>query len=169
MKKLVVLTLFAIASVSVISAQVNKIPSFTNYPAAVERPKIKSVNFKMNPGAGDYRTRISDAMKRGVNFAGHYVLTGWGCGTGCINAAVIDTRTGSVHWPYELSGISTWYGNDEYYNEPVAFKKNSRLLIITGRPGDNDEKRPPTPAGSYYYQWKNNRFWLIKFFEKKAE
>src|SRR5262244_2754969 len=80
-------------------------PTFGQYPASVEKARVKSIDFKHNPDARTFRTRLGEALKEGVNFAGHYVVAGWGCGTGCVSGAIIDARTGSVFWPTELGGV----------------------------------------------------------------
>lgn len=70
-----------------------------------------------------YKTRIQDVYKaHGLNFAGHYCLVWWGCGSDCQHAAVVDLRTGNV------------------YDGPTAaslfeYRLNSRLLIVN-RPGN---------------------------------
>ena len=49
----------------------------------------------------NYRTRISEEMKTGPNFAGHYALVIIGCGTACRFAYVADVSTGQVYdFPY---------------------------------------------------------------------
>ena len=142
-------------------AQKNE-PTFGQYPATVEKARVKSIDFKRNPDARTFRTRLSEALASGVNFAGHYVVAGWGCGTGCISGAIIDARTGNVFWPIEFSDIGVWYGSENYADEPVAYKKNSRLLVIFGIPGSK-EGQPDQPSGKYYYEWRNNRLRLVKF------
>ncbi len=74
-------------------------PTFERYPAIVEPAKAKAIDFRNSPGASTFRTRLREALAGGVNFAGHFILTGWGCGTGCTNGAVIDARTGRVFFP----------------------------------------------------------------------
>jgi hypothetical protein len=139
------------------------VPRFNQYPTKVEKARAKAINFKRNPDARSFRTRLSEAMRNGVNFAGHYIVTGWGCGTGCTNGAIIEARTGDVIWPDQFFNIDARYG-DGYSDEQLEFKKNSRLLIIHGRPGSRKET-PGQKAGDYYYEWKNNRFRLLKFVE----
>lgn len=41
-----------------------------------------------------FRTRTREAMAGGVNFAGHYVVATWGCGTECESGHIVDARTG---------------------------------------------------------------------------
>jgi hypothetical protein len=147
-------------------AQKGRIPTFSQYPVKVEKAKARGIDFKRNPDARTFRTRLSEALAGGVNFAGHYVVAGWGCGTGCISGAIIDTRTGNVFWPEQLSDIGVWYGKEDYADEPVKYHKNSRLLVIEGVPGGK-EGQPDKPSGEYYYEWTNNRLRQIKFVPKK--
>ena len=145
--------------------QTRRTPVFSQYPAVVERARAASINFRRSPDARTYRTRLSDALGEGVNFAGHYVIAGWGCGTGCTNGAVIDARDGRVFWPVEFYNLDARYG-DGYADPLLDFKKNSRLLVIHGRPGTKDENGPEQPEGDYYYEWRNNRFRLLKVVKK---
>jgi hypothetical protein len=137
------------------------VPKFGQYKVAVEKPRIKKIDFKKNPDARAYRTRLTGALGRGVNFAGRYVVAGWGCGTGCTNAAVIDTRTGTIYWPEEFFNVDASYGTG-YSDIQLDYRKNSRLLIIHGRPGTRNESGPSGPEGDYYFEWRGNRFHLIR-------
>ena len=165
MKRTAVLISIFAAFTAVTIAQKRSVPSFGQYPAAVERTRAKAINYRSNPGARSFRTRLSNALRGGVNFAGHYILTGWGCGTGCTIAAIIDARTGNVYSPDEFSGIDATYG-DDYSDEQLKFRKNSRMLIISGRPGSRAENETAPPSGDYYYEWTNNRLRLLRFIEK---
>lgn len=153
-----------VVCVFVITALGQKTPTFSQYSAHVERARAKSIDFS-RPSNKTYKTRLSEALRDGVNFAGHYVIVGWGCGTGCTNAAVIDGRTGKVFWPVQFYNIDASYG-DGYSDEQIEFKKNSRLMVIHGRPGSSNENDHSKP-GDYYYEWRNNSFRRLKFVEKK--
>ena len=159
---------FAILSVSNFG-QSSSLPKFTAFPAIVETAKAKSINFKKNPDVSTFRTRLTEGLRIGVNFAGHFVVVGWGCGTGCISGAIIDARTGNVFWPEQFNALGVWYDGQEYAEEPVAFRKNSRMLVITGVPGQASDDTPEKPSGAYYYEWKNNRLRQIKFVLKPTE
>jgi hypothetical protein len=159
MKKLLLCLCIAVTSVTMSAAQ--KVPKFSGYPAKVEKPRITKIDFKKNPDARTYKTRLSEGLREGINFAGHFVIVGWGCGTGCTNAAVIDTFTGKVHWPEEFYNVDARYP-DEYSDVQLDFRKNSRLLIIHGRPGTANENGYSGPAGDYYFEWRNNRLQLLK-------
>ena len=153
---------FAILLIAVIAnGQRSRTPRFTRYPASVETAQVTKIDFRRSPGASSYRTRLTEALRKGVNFAGRYILTGWGCGTGCTNGAVIDARTGVVYFPDELAGVSG-------YDETFEFRKNSRLLIINGSPGSRSETGNGMAAGTYFYEWKATRFRLVRSIVDKA-
>jgi len=157
MRKCLYLTIMGLFLTTVAFAQSAERPDFGRYHVSVEQPRAKSINFKRNAGARSFRTRLSAAWKGGVNFAGHYIIAGWGCGTGCTNAAVIDTRTGSVTWPYQLANVDATYGS-EYSEVQLDFRKDSRLLIIHGRPGTISDDGPQPVSGDHYYVWGNTGF-----------
>lgn len=56
---------------------------------------------------GTYRTRISNEMRTGPNFAWHYAIVEIGCGTSCRFVFIGDVATGRV---YEFP-----YGGEEFY------------------------------------------------------
>jgi len=167
MLRLALLVLLIAATVCVAIAQVRK-PSFDRYIAKIERPRAHGVDFRSDAGARAFRTRLSHAFRGGVNFAGHYIVAGWGCGTGCISGAIIDSRTGKVFWPLPLYALAVWYAGDSYIEKPVEFRRNSRLLVIRGSPGVKDGD-PEKPNGEYYYEWTGRELRQIGFFPYKSE
>jgi hypothetical protein len=164
MKKATLVLFLALAASGVAIAQ-RGVPQFRQYPAAVERAKAPGVDFRRSPDARTFRTRLTEAYRRGVNFAGRYIVAGWGCGTGCTNAAIIDTRNGRVYWPSQFAGVDARYG-DGYSDRQLDYRRNSRLLIIHGRPGTENENAGEVDSGDYYYEWRNNRLRLIRFIKK---
>lgn len=137
-------------------------PGFSSYAVSLEKARVRSIDYKASPDARAFRTRLSEAIKGGVNFAGHYIVAGWGCGTGCISGAIIDARNGRVYWPIQFNAMSAWYDGNDYADKPIEYRKDSRLLVLRGSPGvkggDADK-----PSGEYYYEWRNNALRLVKF------
>jgi hypothetical protein len=81
------------------------------------------VNFESHPIAKEYRTVISEKYDElEVNFASHYIITTWGCGSGCVSGAMVDIRDGNV---YPLPHDEEWGGNGTYINS----KKGSKTLL----------------------------------------
>lgn len=80
------------------------IEAYTGEPAPV--------NFDSNPEAKLFLTTITDQVAEGANFAGHYTVATWGCGTNCIGYAVVDVLTGNIidyvpHYPLQtITGFS---------------------------------------------------------------
>ncbi|MBC7796675.1 MAG: hypothetical protein H7Z37_07375 [Pyrinomonadaceae bacterium] len=87
-----------------------------------------------------------------MNFAGHHILAIWGCGTGCLSFAIINAKTGAVHFSPLISFVGWQLSQDE---DTLQFQKNSRLLIVTG--AKNDEE-----IGKFYYVWKNNQLQFLR-------
>ena len=120
----------------------------------IYRGRHAAVDFSSNPKAETWRTMLINAANKGSNFAGHYTVALWGCGTSCTSFAIIDAINGKVYFPTTLSHVS-WAGweGKEY---GLKFRIDSDLLIVYGSPNEEDKK------GTFYYKWENNELQLIK-------
>ena len=117
--------------------------TFKGKPAPV---KLSSLRARM------FRTMLRANAEEGVNFAGHYIVATWGCGSDCHSLAIIDARTGNVYFTPSV----LWVGGQLYQEEDrLQFRKDSRLLIVAG--ARNDEG-----SGRYFYVWRNNQLKLIR-------
>ena len=109
-----------------------------------------------------YRTMIRLGAEKGPNFAGHYSIATWGCGTGCLSIAIIDAKDGSVHdgpfgdlgWGMPLKYEGRYSPNSNAF-EPLSYRIDSRLLIVRGCPEDKN-------CASYFYEWADSRFKLLR-------
>jgi hypothetical protein len=113
-----------------------------------------------------FRTNLRNAAKEGVNFAGHYILTTWGCGTNCSQSAIIDARNGRVFFPRILAGAGFGYCELPDDTEPIVSQAGSRLLVLNGFKGGDLEKKN-APCGVYYLEWTGTNFKQVKFEKKK--
>ncbi len=141
-------------------------PTFAQYGARVEKIRNVKINLKSHKSARMFRTNLRNAAKEGVNFAGHYILTTWGCGTNCSQSAIIDARNGQVFFPDELEGAGFGFCELPGETEPLIYKANSRLLILNGFKGGDLEKEN-APCGIYYLEWTGTNFKQLKFAQKK--
>ena len=66
----------------------------TNLEIFEGKPEV--VDFSTNPEAELYKTTIKEQVAEGANFAGHYTVAAWGCGTECQGFAVIDATNGEI-------------------------------------------------------------------------
>jgi len=139
------------------------IPKFGDFPAGEVFSGRPAVPVLKRAKDRTFRTRIREGAEKGPNFAGHYTVAEWGCGTECVDAAMIDAKTGAVldlpfsflTWgPGSFEDGAKWPGDDF---EPIAHQKGSRLLIVRGC---EDDKR--SNCGAFYYEWMGKQFRLLK-------
>jgi hypothetical protein len=68
--------------------------------------KVKPASVKLSSRrAREFRTMLRTNAEQGVNFAGHYVVVTWGCGSDCRSIAIIDARNGNVYFTPSLLWI----------------------------------------------------------------
>jgi hypothetical protein len=90
---LILLALFSQASSAV---QVEKLPTFQQYRVAqIYRGKAAEPVFTTKEER-EFRTQICRQAAKGPNFAGHYTVVTWGCGTQCTSFVIVDARTGRI-------------------------------------------------------------------------
>src|SRR6266550_3976791 len=70
--------------------------SFEQYAVPVYRGSPAKPNFQSKPGSVRYKTRILDGIREGVNFAGHYAIIAFGCGTDCSYGFFVDVKAGRI-------------------------------------------------------------------------
>jgi hypothetical protein len=173
--------LLALACALVISASAqapsSRIPRFEDYPAKgiytgpLAAPKI------VTPVQRKYRTRIREGVEKGwgverdgreqghpgPNFAGKMIVVQWGCGAPCLMMAMVDGSTGDVYLP-PLPVDNTFalpllcIGNSVSSNPEIAFKQDSRLMVIKATPAWYKQKHP---SFAYYYLWQNDSWKLL--------
>jgi hypothetical protein len=71
-------------------------PKFDDYPAAAEWDGTRAPLNLTTPAARLFRTRLLRASREKPNFASHYRVAIWGCGSNCISGAIIDLASGAV-------------------------------------------------------------------------
>lgn len=130
-------------------AYAQRVPAFKDCPRVVQSinstPRLVFADARIRR----YRSVLRDAASGPVNFAGHYVLAEWGCGSGCVMAAAIDKKSGRVvplpftvsDWPLDVS-------------EPIAYRADSCMLIVRGSRNENGEH------GTYFYAFDGTAFRL---------
>jgi hypothetical protein len=97
------------------------------------------------------RTRIRQGANHEVQFAGHYTVPGWGCGTGCGAFVIVDSITGRIYdsMPAYSDFPVRWFDNHPPV-ELMEFHPDSRLLKINGCPNE-------TNCGFYDYEMIEGR------------
>jgi hypothetical protein len=106
----------------------------------------------LRPEERRFRTVLREGANAGPNFAGHYTIVEWGCGTECWQAAVVDAETGRVY-PSPLKGSIGYFRSSWLH-----FQLRSRLLVAC----DNCRKWASEQCDQRYFVWNGDGFTEIK-------
>jgi len=135
------LSTFLVFTVGLFAQDIRTRPQFNDfsveqiYQGSPAAPKLVTQGQRM------FRTMIRSGAKADVEFAGHYTVPRWGCGTGCNEFVIVDSITGTVYdVPFsavELPG--TWEeGHGAEDHERMEFHPNSRLMKLNMCPNEKD-------------------------------
>lgn len=144
-------------------------PRFEDFPAEAYSGRNAVPNLQSDATTRMFRSRLAQWAKERPNFAGHYILATWGCGTDCTQISIIDAKTGRIFHP---AGVTTnvavnvhhelLEGGDLWHaSGAIKFRYDSRLLVLFGMPEERTKDR-----GISYYVWERNRLRLVRFVPK---
>lgn len=128
---------------------------FSNYRVSeqiLESPA--PLDLSSHPWGFTFKTQISSTYNENKkpNFAGHYIVASWGCGSNCQSGVIIDQKTGKIYDLPETASASRYYFG------------YSNLLIVN--PGNTkkscDIKKTAGCVPATFYLWENNNFREIK-------
>ena len=128
------------------------IDMFEKYKVPVYQGILKEPDFTSNPEAKMFITRIKEGCKSGINFAGHYTLIYWGCGTACQSGVIVDRKTGVIYDGY-MSSLGS------------EFQKDSNFIIFNADDEDNNALIPMNINQNVQITlkfWKGNAFKPVK-------
>jgi len=137
------------------------LPRFDQYSVEIKfKSKPIVVDLKSHPRAKMFRTILRNAASEGPNFADHYRIVRWGCGTSCIEYAVIDLSNGKV------------FISPKPAVTDLVFHLDSRLLVVN--PIDSLTfheygDRLPEYVMTRYLVWEKNKFTQIDSTMKPVE
>ena len=161
--------LLAVAATAEQDAQSN-LPRSAHYADYVVAGEWKGTPAKLrleSPSGRMFRTQFLQASRRRPNFAGHYRITTWGCGTFCVAGGIVDLATGQLYplpgsigttsWDKWIFCTSVFRAGDLATKKEVETRADSRLLIIRCADADG-----PDRGGSYdhtsYFAFEDNTF-----------
>jgi hypothetical protein len=112
--------------------------------------------------ARQFHTVLREAASQGANFNGHYRMVGWGCGTNCIEWAVIDLIDGKVWFAPEPAGSCWAPGEPRGLKWPdwIEARNASRLFYLHEciPPGEGER----TFTARHVYEWHDGRPVLLR-------
>jgi hypothetical protein len=129
--------------------------TFTKYPAEAPLHGPPAKPQMVLPKARQFRTALRKSAAEGPNFNGHYRVATWGCGTTCMNWAVIDLIDGKI-W---FAQTAAYPCVPDDYEWGLLFEITSRLFYldqcvegVNGRPFN----------GRHVYEWLDGRPQLLR-------
>lgn len=113
--------------------------AFTDYPATQIYRGVP-VPPKLSKEQRSFRTVIRSGAKVPVEFAGHYTLPRFGCGTECSAFYVVDSRNGKVYDGFGVVDLPGKWLEKQAADPPERFEfhPDSRLLRINGCPNETN-------------------------------
>jgi hypothetical protein len=116
-----------------------------------------------DPNLQKMREAVQDTIPRKPNFAGHYAIVEYSCGTECSQITVVDLKNGLVLMavPYDTLDLDA----DPKVGIPypgLSYKRNSRLLVASGC-FDWDSPESKRECGTKYFELKDDGFALLKY------
>jgi hypothetical protein len=141
-------------------------PRFERFPArATLEQAPAAVALHSHPEARTWRTRLTEGSKDGPNFAGHFTIVEWGCGTDCTQIAVVDARDGRVFFPFDLRTLHWVNVHDDVLKDgALRYRKDSSLLVAIGMPNEEATQR-----GVSYYRWTGTSFVLMHRVSRRSD
>lgn len=132
-------------------ARAHNAPRLDSYRVAPELERTPTpLDLASYPGARRFRTVLRNGARRGPNFAGHYTVVSWGCGSPCTEFVIVNGWTGKIV-----------YWTDEPLVRPPIFARWSRLMADdpTGFMTDS-AGRPHFATVVRYYEWTGHELLL---------
>jgi hypothetical protein len=118
----------------------NPRPTFTDYPVRKIYAGTPAVP-KLSKDQRTFRTMIRRGAASKVEFAGHYTVPRWGCGTSCNQFVIADSITGAVYdVPFSVVEFpGAWFeSHDANTYKRMEFYPSSRLLKMSACPNERD-------------------------------
>jgi hypothetical protein len=162
-----ILTLTILFSITICNGQIIKEFPFEKYPSKISSSKKAPLKLSSHKLGKTYRTAIKRQYTAGkIDFGGHFVIVLWGCGTGCSDGAMVDTKTGIIYSiPIDLN--NSYRGGNIEENHNIKYKADSKLFVCYS---SNREDENKLRLDYYYYSFdeKLKKFNLIKKEKKYA-
>ncbi|HEY1758972.1 MAG TPA: hypothetical protein VGG72_26600 [Bryobacteraceae bacterium] len=126
-------------------------PTFEDFRVPTPIPARKKTSGVANHVA-DFNREIREVAKDGPNFAGHFVVEAFTCGSLCTEFVVVNVETAEIHFlPFDVS----YFCSDYVLGTELVYRLDSRLLIVNGAIETHDSAGREIwgPCGKSYFEW----------------
>jgi len=134
---------------------------FSSHPAAPRLAHSPAAPLVKSGKAHRYRSVLREEAREGPNFNGHFRVASWGCGTNCIEWAVIDLETGKVWFPPEPA-YSCWAPEEQEEDVPDWFEMRITSSLLYLHVCDPPLRGPRTFNRRRVYVWQDSRLRLLR-------
>jgi hypothetical protein len=134
---------------------------FSSYPAAHRLAHSPVAPIVTSGKAHRYRTVLREEAREGPNFNGHFRVASWGCGTNCIEWAVIDLETGRVWFPAEPV-YSCWAPEEQEVDVPDWFEVRVTSSLLYLHICDPPLRGSRTFNRRRVYVWRDSQLRLLR-------
>jgi hypothetical protein len=132
-------------------------PQFNDYPVSAHYTGPRAVPLlQRGTAAWLYRSQIRRIAAQKPNFAGHYSVGTWGCGSECLHFAIVDAQTGKVYYNQAQHCDWTFGLTTREIAKPIEFHLSSRLLILDGSVGGDGKYSP------HYFKFVQGRLVVLQ-------
>jgi hypothetical protein len=138
---LLLLSCFAVAQKNT-RAQKKKLPRFEDFPVEKKWNGVAAPVKLQSRADRMYRTNFRNAAREKPNFAGHYSVAMWGCGTVCLEGGIVDLATGElITLPYPrlkdrwekwsfCQSAWRWSEDESDLGHDIETRPDSSLMIL---------------------------------------
>jgi hypothetical protein len=130
-------------------------PRFEDFRVPTPIPPRNGAAFVTNH-VPDPEKEISESAKEGPDFAGHFVIERFSCGSGCTSFVIVNVVTLKVFRnDFDVAYSFCPANRPPGAEAELAYKLDSRLLIVTGAIETLSRTRGEVdgPCGYFYYLW----------------
>jgi hypothetical protein len=135
------------------------LPSFKDFPTPVARPaRIAKAYVEpslLPESRSAFNQRVGAAAKGGPDFAGHYTIVSWHCGSACVSMVVVDCNSLKV-LTEPLETVSLPMPDREV--DQLQYKPDSALLIVDAFL----DRQGASAYGKRYYVWNGRDLQLVQ-------
>jgi hypothetical protein len=127
-------------------------PRFENYRVPTPIPARKAPAQIANHDP-DFEKQITEAAKDGPDFAGHYLVEQWTCGSACLEWVIVNVNTLKVYHPQ--FAVMYAFCPNTMDDEPISYRVDSKLIVVRGKLQIYNSKSEMinSPCGKYYFLW----------------
>jgi hypothetical protein len=158
----------AIANAAVLILGWQVAPRFEDFQVATPWSGPSAAVKLRRPDERLFRSRLNEGAREPPNFADHYRIVAWGCGSVCAAGALLDLQTGEIYPPpkrTESTGWGRWIFAGGVVDGPfIEIRRDSRMVVV------RQQAQDPASQELSFYEWTGARFrFLSARTERKRE